>query len=171
MKNVIRIIKNFFWCLQYPFLRYRDSTGKKSGFKYTVLDDLGYGWYKAFGRQMCKDLKAALKVDGILKEFYFIQVKEKYGGLRLYSNITGPKTDGVIFYYEQLSYAYCINCGKPVRYISSGYLVYLCEDCAEITCAKTRRLDAQDIPSFSSSSQYIQAAIDKLDFKKFWNIE
>lgn len=42
--------------------------------------------------------------------------------------------------YEVLSYGYCICCGKPARYCTSGWISYLCEDCmlAEVNSTDCR---------------------------------
>ena len=33
--------------------------------------------------------------------------------------------------YEQLSYETCIICGKPAEYMTKGWIVPICRNCAE----------------------------------------
>lgn len=73
-------IKNYFLCLKYPFLKSRNVwTDKFLGYGDTLYEWIPDGWRKAFGKQLIKDLRKALKQDGILKDFRFHQIKEKYG--------------------------------------------------------------------------------------------
>jgi hypothetical protein len=46
---------------------------------YTELDAMPDGWRKAFGIQMCKDLKKVLKQYNYLYKYRIMQIKEKYG--------------------------------------------------------------------------------------------
>ena len=61
--------------------------------------------------------------------------KEKFGGLRWYDN--GFPTEGYEEYkewldkYEELSYKTCIDCGKPAKYFTRGWITPICEDCAK----------------------------------------
>ena len=75
-----KYIKNFFLCLKYPFLKVRNVwTGKFCGYNGTYLDWIPHGWKKAFGKQLCKDLRKALIKDKNLYKFRFSDIKEKYG--------------------------------------------------------------------------------------------
>ena len=58
----------------------------------------------------------------------FEQIKEKWGELCLYASATKEIRD-VLDKYELLSSCYCINCGKPARYRTTGWVEYYCEDC------------------------------------------
>lgn len=182
MKKLIRKIYNFFFCLRYPFYKSRNVWSDKFlGYEYTWYDAIPTGWRKAFGKQLSKELRAALKKDGILKTFRFTQIKEKWGELCLYNNGVGNNTDRVINKYERLSTAYCINCGKPVRYITYGYIVYLCDDCAseEIQGRKRqcRRLNLDDVPeTYVYTAEHGERRIDYkedfgLDFVKLWGLD
>lgn len=109
-------------------------------FEYTELDSMPEGWRKVFGEQMCEDIKQELircsKIMGVnknilLKEYRILEIKEKYGTLRWYDNGSPimSKIDDIIKYYEDLSMCYCLRCGKPVRYKTSGWIEYLCPEC------------------------------------------
>jgi len=101
-------------------------TGKKVKFpSYSEYDLIPTGWRKAFGPALLKDLKAALKKDPY--DFYFVDIKEKYGTLRLYANLYSKEVEDVLFHYEKLSEDYCICCGDKVSYQFGFYrLCHLC---------------------------------------------
>ena len=46
---------------------------------YTELNSMPIGWRKAFGIQMCKEIKQALKKHNYLYNYRIMQIKEKYG--------------------------------------------------------------------------------------------
>lgn len=100
---------------------------------YTELDAMEPGWRKAFGLQMCEEIKQELKRHkGALKRYRITQIKEKFGGLRWYDNYSTEKIwKEIIPKYTQLSYKTCIHCGKPAKYISKGWISPYCEDCAK----------------------------------------
>lgn len=93
------------------------------------LDALDDGWTKAFGIQICKDLRTALIKDGFLWKYRISQIKEKWGFLHWYDNGHYESIEPIIRKYEDLSEHTCITCGKPAKYITSGYILPLCEDC------------------------------------------
>lgn len=96
---------------------------------YTELDDMPDGWRKAFGIQMCKELKKALKQYNYLYKYRITQIKEKYGSLRWYSNGSPNGCEyPIINKYEALSKRTCIVCGKPAKYISTGWISPYCEE-------------------------------------------
>ena len=129
--------KNFFFLLKYPFYRvYNRWTGKFSGYAYTEYDSIPVGWRIAFGKQLSEDIKKAGKESrkrlgkhlSWKKLIMFEQIKEKWGELCLYASATS-EIDKVLEKYEMLSAYYCISCGKPARYRTSGWITYLCKDC------------------------------------------
>ena len=67
------------------------------------------------------------------KEYYLMQIKEKYGGLRWYDN--GFPQEGFEEYrnwinkYEELSFKTCINCGKSAIGFTKGWITPLCKEC------------------------------------------
>lgn len=129
--------KNFFFLLKYPFYRvYHRWNGKFCGYSYSEYDSIPYGWGVAFGKQLSKDIKEAGKASrkrigkhlSWKKMIRWQQIKEKYGGLRLYASST-KEIQEVLDKYEIMSEGYCICCGKPARYVTSGWIEYYCEDC------------------------------------------
>ena len=176
--------KNFFFCLKYPFWRVRNVwSGKFMGYSYTWYDYISIGWQKAFGKQLSEDIKKAGKESrrkagkyiSWKKMLHWEQIKDKYGGLRLYASST-EEIDKVLDKYEVLSFGYCMHDGNPVRYVPKNdwWVQYLCEECMDnyleqttLTKMQKRKLKKQsrlkkaDIPT----SQY-----HDIDFYKLWNI-
>ena len=103
--------------------------------EYTALDDLPRGWRIAFGEQICEDLKQELLRAGgteALDKYMIVQIKEKYGSLRFYDNgNTDHWYNEILPKYEELSSRTCIHCGKPAKFISTGWISPWCEDCAK----------------------------------------
>lgn len=123
-------IRNYFLCIQYPFLHIRNTWGDKScGYRYTWYDSVPEGWRKAFGKQLLKELKKILKKNHELKTFRFHQIKEKYGMLRMDCGPTSSEALKLFDKYENISMQYCINCGEKAKYVTDGWIEFLCERC------------------------------------------
>ena len=121
---------------KYPFLEIKDSEwwnpiSKSNDILYTWLDDLEPGWREVFGECLCKELARALKEDECENKFHFLQIKEKFGSLRLYATGYGDKTKEVLAKYEELSKYICGHCGKTATKITTGYIYPFCDDCIE----------------------------------------
>ncbi len=96
---------------------------------YTELDAMEPGWRKAFGIQMCKDIRKQLIKEKKLFKWRIVQLKEKFGGMRLYSNFASDELYDIIDKYTQISYRTCGDCGKPATKISKGWIYPYCDDC------------------------------------------
>ena len=98
---------------------------------YTELDAMESGWRKAFGIQMCKEIKAELKKHKFLYKYRIVQIKEKWGYLHWYDGGTpkDSKIYDIIRKYEQISAKTCGVCGKPATKISKGWIYPYCDDC------------------------------------------
>lgn len=96
---------------------------------YTELDAMEPGWRKAFGIQMCKDIRKQLIKERKLFKWRIVQLKEKFSGMRLYSNFASDELYNIIDKYEQISYKTCGVCGKPATKISKGWIYPYCDDC------------------------------------------
>ena len=60
----------------------------------------------------------------------YTQIKEKFGTLRVYTNMTDSFCDGVIAMAESMSAITCEQCGLPGKARNDGWIVTLCEKCA-----------------------------------------
>ena len=61
----------------------------------------------------------------------FDQVKEKYGGLRIYFSGGDDYVDGLISMAEEMSYKICERCGCPGSSNKQGWIMTLCDKCRE----------------------------------------
>ena len=191
-------IKNFFFCLKYPFWKSRNVwTGKFCGYSSTFYDWLPDGWRKAFGKELSRDIKKAGKLSRKrLKKHLswknmlsWHDIKSKYGSLRLSAAATEEIQD-VLRRYEILSIGYCEICGKPARYVTSGWIEYLCEDCFKsrlspdvVNCdqslnqkLKDQRLTIDDIPKIYEYKNGESCNIDikaqyNIDFEDLWGLK
>ena len=173
LKLPFKVVYNFFFCLKYPFWRSRNVwTDKFIGYRFTLYECIPYGWRKAFGKELSRNLKKALKLSGELKTFRFLQIKEKYGELRLYSGGASKPVLDLLSYYEFLSLAYCQICGKPARYCTDGWISYLCEDCFNKTSSSGERLTIDDVPKCSKliDGEWVDTDLN-IDFETLWDIQ
>lgn len=119
----------------YPVSEYTGKPLENYDYSFTWMDDIPLGWNIAFGKQMIEELGALLKKYNYQDEYSICQIKEKFGGLRWYDN--GFPTEGYEEYkewldkYEELSFKTCIDCGKPAKYFTRGWITPICEDCAK----------------------------------------
>lgn len=95
----------------------------------TELDAMDNGWRKAFGISICKEIKTALKKYGYLRKYRITQIKEKWGELCWYDAGAPQEVFDIIRKYEGISRMTCIECGKPAKYRSTGWVEPYCEDC------------------------------------------
>ena len=129
-------------CTKYPFLAwygdplYMGYTEEgEPDYGFTWEDEVPEGWRKAFCPQMWDELKEILEKHNYLDKFRFAQIKEKWGTLRIYDNGAPEEVYDEIedweAKYEKLSEEVCINCGKPSKYMTVGWITFVCEDCAK----------------------------------------
>lgn len=96
---------------------------------WTELDAMEPGWRKAFGIQMCEELKQQLKKDHYLYKYRITQIKEKWGYLHWYDEGSSREVQDIISKYENISWNTCIMCGKPATKITAGWISPYCDDC------------------------------------------
>lgn len=119
-----KLIQVFDWINDYPLQLLHCLTD------HTELDDMPEGWRKAFGLQMCEEIKQELlKTKGHIYDYRIDQIKEKYGGLRWYDHNTTKAIQDIISKYEAISFRTCISCGKPATKMSKGWISPYCDDC------------------------------------------
>lgn len=119
---------------RFPFLLPRNRwTGEVSedyDYSYTELDAMPEGWRKAFGEQLCEELKAELVKAGCLNEYRIAQIKEKYGSLCWYDfGATEKILSEIVPKYERLSQRTCIKCGASATRITTGWISPYCDSC------------------------------------------
>lgn len=139
--------QNMELCDKYPFLI---PTNRKSGkritdgagywpekpekvpnwdYERTELDNMPYGWRKAFGEQLCEELKEELVKAGALDNYRILQIKEKFGMLCWYDVGNTERGKEIIRKFEEQSARICINCGEPATRATTGWVRPTCDDC------------------------------------------
>lgn len=83
--------------------------------------ECGDGWFDLL-REVCYIVQSA-------EDFRFTQVKEKFGGLRLYYQGGGDFEEGVCYMAERASYMICERCGSRGRPNDKGWISTLCDSC------------------------------------------
>ena len=119
---------------RYPWLQARDEHGNKlDTFEYTELDCLDDGWRVAFGDELIEEVDGVYQTitDEQKENFYPLQIKEKFGTLRWYNSIHTEELDEILIKYECRSEKTCIHCGKPAKFISTGWICPWCEECVK----------------------------------------
>lgn len=87
------------------------------------------GWFQLINN-LCEMLQFETDNNKI-KQVIAKQVKEKFGGLRFYSNVQDKFQQGLISFAEEMSFYICESCGTNENIgRTSGYILTLCEDCA-----------------------------------------
>lgn len=91
------------------------------------------GWGKLI-EETCHEVEKLLDEKQALA-FRFIQIKEKFGGLRMYTNLDGiPKVFELMLKKEKESYNICEHCGASPAIAApgkTGWIKTLCETCRE----------------------------------------
>lgn len=117
---------------EYPYLQPRTMTtgDVHPDYDYQFIvgeHDLPRGWMRLF-LQACGDIKAPLEKDGDLDRFRFMQVKEKFGRMRLYTNGATSEVNDILDKYEFLSEQACSVCGKPAVAMTRGWICPYCDE-------------------------------------------
>ena len=90
--------------------------------------ECGDGWYGII-EDACEAIAKHCEEQKI-EDFAFMQIKEKFGSLRMYSNIEDEFISEVIGKAESKSGETCEKCGNAGTQNSSGYWIStLCESC------------------------------------------
>ena len=98
-------------------------------------DMLPEGWRTAFGELFFSELNEALLKtfpEGIPDDFHILDIKEKWGKLRVSLSHDSEYINDVLFKYEYISSFICIDCGAPYPFAQMTYgswVMPLCERC------------------------------------------
>ena len=120
-----RIIKFFDWINDWPLQLFHCLPS------FTELDAMDKGWRKAFGIQMCKEIRKELLKHGFktLFRYRIAQIKEKWGRLCWYDAGAPKGVLDIVLKYDRISSRTCVDCGKPATKISTGWICPYCDDC------------------------------------------
>jgi Zn finger protein HypA/HybF involved in hydrogenase expression len=89
---------------------------------------IGNGWYDIIDN-MCNKLMQYQRSVPKLKRIEATQVKEKFGTLRVYTNINDDAIDAIIEEAERASCITCETCGKPGHMNKGPWLRVQCDTC------------------------------------------
>lgn len=90
--------------------------------------ECGDGWY-----YILDDLFTKIEHADLPEWFCLIQVKEKFGALRVYTSTSTEEIDNLIDAYEELSTRVCESCGGPAMVESvGGWYATLCNECSKL---------------------------------------
>lgn len=173
-KELISRIKNANKILvdEFPFIGMHDPwTGEileDYDYYHTWLDDIEPGWKKTFGLDLCIELKEALLKDNSLDKFQFMQIKEKFGGLRLYSSGYEENTKNALTKYEELSYYICGHCGRQATKVSTGWIYPFCDKCAERINGKTEKIENFYNMLEPTVEETINRIVYNFKYEDFW---
>jgi hypothetical protein len=67
----------------------------------------------------------------LIEQVEAVQVKEKFGSLRFYTNGNDDYVDGLIRMAESMSAVTCETCGKPGKISGKGYISCKCPECTK----------------------------------------
>ena len=89
---------------------------------------IGDGWYEIL-RKTCQDIMATSPQS----DYRFVQIKEKFGGLRIYTDPYVEDLQGFIKEAESKSFKTCEKCGdtETAMIRGKGWIQTLCEKCDE----------------------------------------
>lgn len=92
--------------------------------------EVGDGWYDLIDN-LCNTIQTYISNNSeTVKQINIVQVKEKFGGLRFYTNGGNDLIYGMIWFAEDLSYKICEVCGKKGKLIEQkNRIITLCSKC------------------------------------------
>ena len=127
---------------RYPFLLPWGTC--PTSFESTELDTMPAGWRIAFSEELCKEIMEELTRNNCVDSYRIVQIKEKHGALRWYSQGgTERIQQEIIPKYEKLSRRICIQCGRTATLISKDWVAPWCDACAE-QLGHQKRIDIDD---------------------------
>jgi hypothetical protein len=170
-----KVIKEI--CEEFPFLIPKRNGKVVPDYDYTYLWlEIPAGWYNLF-LQMCGDIKPILEKYDMLDSFEFVQVKEKYNGLRCYHNLdyqnvlACKEIEHIINKYEYMAQFVCTRCGDIATCVmNKGWISSYCDECI----GDLKHLDV--LSEIEFEPYYIQLNFDneerikvKVSFEDEWN--
>ncbi len=93
---------------------------------------VGLGWLPIVDT-LCSMIRRNNEQHPNRKPVVFHQIKEKFGNLRIYTNIVINEVDEWIKFAENLSYNVCEYCGKYSDVCLTGWIKNYCTYCAELS--------------------------------------
>jgi hypothetical protein len=165
-------LKNKKLCKRYPFLipksTWDGKVAKDYDYSYTEYDWIEPGWRIGFGKFWLEDLRAALVKTGHLHDFYFEDLKEKYGRFVQFPNIAPQEVYDVIDKYEYISQYICYVCGNPYAGLVNcyGLIEPMCKKCWDKNNKRLEKLGIK-IKSYEEVADKRVGLPDKYHIRKW----
>lgn len=108
-----------------------EETGLSTSFQGFYIE-CNRGWFDLLDK-LCTDIEKILNKDKLLKDTFMInQIKDKFGGLRFYTDSVTDEIDKLIVDAEDKSFTVCEICGENAKkHIIRGWITTLCDKCAK----------------------------------------
>jgi hypothetical protein len=140
---------------EYPYLLPRNSfTGEPiENYDYSFIEgeyNLPEGWMELF-LQCCEDIREPLVRADYLNKFRFLQIKEKWGYLTMYSRGATDEVYKILSKYRFLSGQICSVCGKPATVRTYGYV---CPYCSEHVRGSMENIDDAELIELKTSFEF-----------------
>ena len=110
----------------FPNFFYED----KERFIRKPIIECGDGWFNLLV-SLCIKIELELIKSNLQGECYATQLKEKFGGLRVYKSTGNEKISHLIHEAERKSYTICEMCGQHGKLRNKGWLATLCDEHAK----------------------------------------
>lgn len=107
------------------------GSGSFEQFGIEVLD----GWHDIL-YAMCSEIQAA---DA---DFIPMQIKQKYGKLRVYYQSSDARVKEIVEKYEKLSEKVCEQCGRPGTY-RKDQIIVLCDNCTTLCTGQYKPINLE----------------------------
>lgn len=107
-----------------------DEVYKRFKEKYWFFDcglEVGKGWIPLIEDCLDEILLVAEENEDDYIPFRTSQIKEKFGGLRIYLSSYTPEVEKIVDKYEAKSFKVCEECGKPGEERYYGWYATLCD--------------------------------------------
>lgn len=114
---------------KYPEIFIQKNLGPDETCMYWGME-IGDGWYHIIDN-LCEKIQYYVNASGI-QQIEAVQVKQKFGTLRFYVNISDEFVDDLISSAEEESSQTCEHCGsKEDIGTTKGWIMVLCRKCAK----------------------------------------
>lgn len=93
--------------------------------------ECGDGWFTLID-ELCSVIDWILECHEEIKGFIVLQVKEKFGTLRVYVSTEPDAIHGAIMLAEAMSSKICEQCGNPGKTAGKGWIRTECDTCRDV---------------------------------------
>lgn len=129
--NLKKKIKTTWINIRFPFFAPRNNRTNKIAwdafFTQSYWWSIPTGWRNAFGINLAKDFKKAIRHSG--QRIFFMHIKQKFGILDITLNSYTDEIFKLISKYIKISFKTCIDCGGKAEGQTRPWILPLCRRC------------------------------------------